>query len=88
MFERDVEDISGEIVCVCDGGIAAVLGCDRPPAVLLLKHTYKSAFAARTGGCTIDAMESGWGCFGEEGGMVSVDGRGVKRAVEEGGTDV
>lgn len=35
----DVEDISGESVCVCDEGTAVVLGCDRQPVVPLLKRT-------------------------------------------------
>jgi len=43
-FGLDVEDIFVEIVCMCDGQIAVVLGCDRQQAVPLLKRTLQISF--------------------------------------------
>ena len=49
-FGLDVEDIFVEIVCVCDGQIGVVLGCDRQQAVPLLTHTLQISFCRERGG--------------------------------------
>jgi len=44
VFGLDVEDIFVGIVCVCDGQMPVVLGCDRQQAVPLLTHTLQISF--------------------------------------------